>query len=142
MIRHLTAFALALAAIVVPSVARAQVFSNSPFAQQQTPYIVCSITSTAPTACFGLQGPVRQLVAFVNNSSAAQNGVTVTCYDYILTPQSLLTAIQAAPVAATVAPLGATQIITWPAPGRPVINSLTCIASSAPNGVQIELYAR
>ena len=142
MIRHFITLALTLAAIVVPSVARAQVFSNSPFAQQQTPYIVCPITSTAPTPCFGLQGPVRQLVGFVNNSSTAQNGVVVTCYDYILTPQSLLTAIQAAPVAATVAPLGATQIITWPAPGRPVINSLTCIASSAPNGVQIELYAR
>ena len=71
-------------------------------------------------------------VGVVNNSTSAQTA-TVLLYD------SASTTNLGAPIA-SVATLGATQVITWPPGGRPFFNGLVAQASSTPLATGIEIY--
>ena len=101
----------------------------------QATYFVCTLTTAAATPCLvpANGGPTSVLAGVANNSLTAQTA-TVTCYDNPTAANG--------PVAASIAALGATQIISWPLPGRPLVNGLTCQASGVPSGAGIEIYFR
>ena len=128
--RRAAVFAAALAALI-PSAASAGEYPT----EVQATYFVCALTTAAATPCLvpANGGPTSVLAGVANNSLTAQT-VTVTCYDNATTASG--------PVAASIAALGATQIISWPLPGRPLVNGLTCQASGVPNGAGIEVYFR
>ena len=92
----------------------------------------CTLTSGNATICASItNGVPGVLFGIVNNSVNAQL-VSVTCYDNGTAANG--------PVVASIAPLGPSQFITWPAGGRLFVNGLTCQASGAPTGAGIEIY--
>lgn len=128
------ALASLLAAAAIGFAAPASAAVSIPY-----PYTVCSITTTAATTCTvpGASASTPQqasvIIGFVNNSTTAQTA-TVTCYDNSISASGA--------VAASIGPLGVSQVITWPPPGRPLFFGLTCQASATPVGAGIEVYIR
>lgn len=99
--------------------------------------LVATGTSNAPVTITGaaavqVKVGAGSFIGVVNNSTSAQT-VTLTLYD------SASGSTGGTPIA-SIAALGATQIITWPGAGRTFANGLVVLASGVPLSVGIEIY--
>lgn len=91
----------------------------------------CTLTTSTPTICN--TGQAGKIFYGVVNDSLTSQSVSVLCYD---------NAQQASgTVVASIAALGPTQIITWPAGGRRLNFGLTCVASGTPGGSGIDIWS-
>lgn len=96
----------------------------------ELPWASCLLTDSTAVTCKGSAG---QIVGVVNNSLSSQTA-TVTCYDNASAASGT--------VAWNVGPLGVSQQIIFPAPGRPTSNGITCKATATPTGGNIEVQYR
>ncbi len=95
---------------------------------QQTvgvPYSIYNITSGSTVAI-----TAKYVIGVVNNSTSAQS-ITITLYDGTAASGTVL---------ANISNLGATQVITFPAPGLPVATQiLTIVPSGAPIATSVQI---
>jgi hypothetical protein len=92
-----------------------------------------TLTTAVATPCPGVNGPAVYLIGVVNNSLSAQTA-TILVYDNASAASGA--------VAASIGPLGISQVITFPGPGIPLANGATAIASAAPNGAGVQVLTR
>jgi hypothetical protein len=92
-----------------------------------------TVTTNTATPCPGVNGPAVYIIGVVNNSTSAQT-CTVTIYDNATAASGT--------VAASIGPLGISQVITFPGQGIPLQNGATALASAAPNGAGIQILVR
>lgn len=132
--RALFAIALAFALACVPSRSTAApAWADLPPIRQFPPFAVGYITTTSATSF--VKPPVEARRAGQRNAqwlvgiqavSATSQTATLTCYDNASAASGQVVAIEVA--------MSAGQQVTFPYPGIPLNNGLTCISSAIPTG--------
>jgi hypothetical protein len=98
------------------------------------PYKATLVATGTATLCLSPSGAAATyLVGVVNNALVAQTA-TLLVYDNV--------SAAAGTVAASIAALGASQVITFPPPGLPLVYGATAIASSAPTAPGVQVLTR
>lgn len=97
-----------------------------------TPILPTAVTTANATHCAQPHGESVVLIGVVNLAAVAQT-VTVTLYD---NPSAA-----SGTIVATIAGLGASQILTFPGAGRHLLTGLYAHADGVPVSPGIEIYA-